>query len=433
MKIVRNRKAITKLGFGIVMTIILVAAAFSSLYAYKEGWFNAPATSPPATTPPPGTPPPASVATGYSAKAQWQIRDKLTRIATASGDAGYISISRAQNGVFDLLNAVEETEYDAAPDTSAGTYTSGDKLILAVSSDNDPTGGYETYPRWFYIDSLNHGSKVLAFPLLNPISALIGQVDSTGNYKYTVNTAVLEDVGQNVVWLAGTTPYWDIGTFELYGRVAKDYMIQQVTNKGVVGATLNDGAGWIDTDAEISANFTFTSDSEDLYFELVGEAADVAFGLPTLAVSSTGMVKQYNAVLIFTTDATSMTSQTLLDDGWKIMDKVGLTADLAFYYVIDPVRDKCIPGNGGIINLKVPLTISDSGLVASTEYEFEGWVLDYQNVEDIARGTVTTSLPTVNGFLTEYGSDTVVQPLALTVSSGSAATPQMMGHFTTNA
>jgi len=387
-------------------------------------------TGPTQPTPPAATIPPSGVIT--SAKAQWLIRDILTKTVTAAGDTAYVGIVKADaSGYFNLLTPMEETEFDAAPDTSAITYSTGDELLLAVSSDNDPTGGSETYPRWFYIASLNAGAPIKALPLTNPISALTESV-SGSNYKYKVSGATCETVG-TVQLLSGTTPYWDFGYFELYGRAAKDYLIEQITNKGVVGCTVNDGATWVDTNAEISANFTFTSDQEDLYFELVGEAANVAYGLPTLAVTASGQVKQYNAVLVWTTDATGIDPQPLIDDGWKQLDKVGLTGDVAFYYVIDPVRDGCIPASGGIISLKVPLTVSDSGLTASTEYEFEGWVLDWQNAVNVAGGITTTSLPSYNGFISEVGCDTIVQPLALTVSSGSAATMQLLGHFTTNA
>ena len=417
------------MAIALVIIVVLAGVVFLN---WQLPFIQQPAPITITPPPPTGTTPPTA-GQAYSAKAQWQIRDKLTRTATAAGDTGYVSIARANSaGLFDLLNAVEETEYDAAPDTSAGTYTTGDKLILAVSSDNDPTGGDETYPRWFYVNSLDHGAKVLAFPIVNPISALNAQVDGTGQYKYTVNQAALQDVGQSVVWLAGTTPYWDFGTFELYGRVDNAGMIQQLTNKGTVGTTLNDGATWEDTVGEINANFTFTSDQEDIYFELIGEAADVAYGLPYLAVTATGQVIQYNAVLVITTNALSLSIQPLLDDGWVQLNKPDLTADLAFYYILDPTKGG-IPANGDIINIKVPITINDAGLTASTTYQLEGWVLDGQNVAYVAQGTTTTSLPTVNGFLTEYGLDTVVEPLALTVSSGSAATMQLLSQFATNA
>jgi hypothetical protein len=412
----------------IAIGVILIAVIAPMLgYNFLGSLTQSPSTpSGPAPTTGPTAPP--SIVT-MSAKAQWGIRDALTYTAASSSATAYVGILKAQNGVFDPINGVsEETEFDAAPDTSAVTYSSGDELLIAVSSDLDPTGGNETYPRWFYIENLYDGAPILALPLRNPISAISGSPGA-----YTVTGSMCENTGQKAVWLGGTTNYWDFGYFETYGRVAKQNLIVQITNKGVVGCTFNDGATWEDTDAEINANFTMTSDQEDLYFELIGEAANVAFGLPTLAVTAGGEIKQYNAVLVFTTDALALDVGPLLDDGWKQISKPDLTADLGFYYAIDPVRDGCVPGNGEIINLKVPITISDSGLTASTEYEYEGWVLDWQNLAYVASGVTTTSLPGNNGFISDPGCDAIVNPLALTVSSGSAATMQLLGHFTTNA
>lgn len=431
-KLLRDTKAKISTGAwiaiigGIILVLILSGVVTVSFYGGEgDGGGGTPWS--PTTTPTPVPQQPSS--TIYSANAKWFIQDALTKTATETTDTAYVGVVKATSaGTFNLLNSYEETEYDGAPDTSSKSYTTGDKLLIAVSSDNDPTGGYETYPRWFYIDYLDVNAIVYALPLRNPISAIGGSIGA-----YTINKNLCEDTTQRVAFLKGTTEYWDFGTFELYGRVAKDYLIQQITNKGVVGCTLNDGAAWEDTDTEINANFTFTSDQEDLYFELIGEAADVAFGLPTLAVSASGEIKQYNAVLVWTTDALALDVGPLLDDGWKQISKPDLTADLAFYYVIDPVRDGCVPGSGEIINCKIPISVSDSGLTASTEYEYEGWVLDWQYVEYVAAGVTTTSLPGNNGFISDPGCDTIVEPLALTVSSGSAATMQLLGHFTTNA
>jgi hypothetical protein len=423
------KKGNTAVALGLVCIALIVASGFGAFAPYVPAWIP--------TTPSGGTGGTGGTSGGgvttLSAVAKWFLQEKLSKTAVGASDTAYVGIVKANSaGQFDLLNSYEETELDANPDTSSKTYTSGDKLLFAVSSDDDMTGGYEAYPRWFLIDNLQKGAIVYALPLRNPISAIGGSVGA-----YTVDASKCEDTGQRVAFVGetgGSSQYWDFGTFELYGRVAKDYLIQQITNKGVIGCTLNDGATWEDTDAEINANFTFTADEEDLHFELIGEASNVAFGLPTLSVSSTGMVRQHKAVLVFATDALSMADITpLLSDGWKQIDKPDMTADIAFYYEIDPVRDGCIPDTGEVINVNIPISISDSGLTASTEYEFEGWVLDWQVIEYVASGITTTTLPTNNGFISDPGCDSIVEPLALTISSGSVATMQLLGHFTTNA
>ena len=285
-----------------------------------------------------------------AATAQYQIKDALTKTANAAGATAYVGILVADsNGVFNPLNPTDEEEFASAPDYTQSTYSVGEDLIIAVSSDLDPTGGNETYPRWFYIKDLDHNVPIYAFPIRNPISA-INQVKIGTTYKFTVNENVLVDTGYRVAWLAGNTNYWDFKTFEVYGRVAKQNMIVQITNKGVVGTTFNDGATWEDTDTETNANFTFTGDTEDLYFELVGEVNNVAFGLPTLAVSASGQVIQYNGVLVWTTDALGVDPIELTNDGWVPISKPDLTADVAYYYVIDAEQDGGIPNTGSSIN-----------------------------------------------------------------------------------
>jgi hypothetical protein len=276
---------------------------------------------------------------------------------------------------------------------------------------------------------LQHGAPVKALPLADPISALTAY--KVGNtYEYSVSGAMCEPFG-TVVWQEAATPYWDFGVFEVYGRVAKTHIIQQITAAGVVLTTFNDGATWEDTDAEINATHTMTADKEDLHFEMIAEANDVAWGLPFLAVAANGEVSQYSSVIIISTDALGINTAELYQDGWEPVNKPDLTADLAFYY---PITTEGIPAsNGDKFSISIPITVEDSGLAASTEFDLEGWALDSQKVANIARGSTTTSLPGNNGFISDPGLDTVVQPLALTVSSGSAATMQNLCHFTTNA
>lgn len=383
------------------------------------------------------TPPSSATPTPYSptgeihtATAKWNIRDALNLVVTGSSDTGYVCIARATNGVFNFLSPVEETEFDAAPDTSTSYYTTGDELIIVVTSDNDPTSGDETYSRWFYIKSLDDGVPIKAFPISNPKAALTG---SAGNWK--VNEAVLENSNQYVRWLSDENKSWVFGNyFDVYGRVDNTAIVQQITNKGVVLTTVNDGATWDDTSGEVNANVTFTSDEEDLYFEIVGEAADVCWGLPQLVVESDGGITQYDAVLFFGTEAVNIATSPLLADGWQPINWVGLTGNVSFYYVIDPIRDGCIPdAMGEVFSVRIPISISDSGLTASTEYDYCASMMDYQVKEDVARGAFKTSVPTGRGFLTDFGADTVIQATAPTVSSNILATPQLYGYFTTNA
>jgi len=434
-KFLTDTKAISKnMTYLIIVCLVgvVIAGAYGYSFDINEGAIVGPNdVTPPTVTPPvPGTSTPGVTPdTIMAAKLQWLISDALTKTATGTGDSGYVGITVADQttGRFDLLDSWEKTEYDAAPDTSSRTYSTGQALLLAVSSDNDPTSGDETYPRWFYISNLQHGAPIKALPLANPISALVPTKIGT-TYEYTISD-IGETVG-TVVWMEAATPYWDLGVFEVYGRVAKASVIQQFTAGGVVLTTFSDGATWEDTDAEINANHTMTADKEDLNFQMIAEANDVAWGLPFLGVSANGEVSQYNSVLVFTTDALGVDVMELYNDGWQPINKPDLTADLGFYYVI---TTEGVPNTGEKFSISIPVTIDDAGLAASTEFEFEGWAFDCQKLANVERGATTAALPGVNGIIAEYGIDTVLQALALTVSSGSAATMQSMGHFTTNA
>ena len=431
-KILTDKKAISKnMTYAIIGILVIAVFAMYSGYSWTpQGGVTGPDDTPTVPTLPDGTPvtpvvPSGSIRTG---NAKWSISTITTQTASASGDTAYVGITVADSiGNFNPLVYSERTELDASPDTSANFYSAGDELLLVVSSDDDASGCNETYSQWFYIESLDHGADIKALPLQNPISALT-EYKVGNNYEYKVTGSRCVATGQKVAWYeGGDGSYWNFGTFKLYERLADENTIVQHISAGVVGATYNDGATFEDTDSEINANYTFTGDSQVIYLQLVGQTTNGAWGVPTLAVTSAGQIKQYQGVIVFTTDAIGIDTQPIFDDGWQQMSKVGLTADLAFYYVVND-----IPTLGNTLDVSVPITINDNLLVTATEYEFEVWFLDWQCVEDVARGSTSATVPSGNGMVAEVGADAVSQPLALTVSSGSAATMQLIGHFTTN-
>jgi hypothetical protein len=412
-------------GILLIAVIVLAAMSFGILAnPFAPGTTVTP-TPPPGTTP---TPPPGTVIN--TATAKWKISDALTQTATEAGDAAYVCTTRANQGKFNFLNPVEETEFDASPDTSSSYYTTGDELIIVVTSDNDPTSGDETYSRWFYIKYLDNGVPIKAFPTDNPKSALSGSVGA-----YSVNEGMLVDTGMFVRWIADENKSWIFGDyFAVYGRIDNTKITQQISYNGIVGTQVTDGATWDDSSTEVNANQTLTADEVDFKFEVIGAASDVCWGLPQLVLTASGEVKQYVAVLVFGTEATTMPASPLYADGWKAINIVGLTGNVSYYYPIVPSRDGCIPTSvGDVFSISVPISISDSGLTASTEYDYCGWMLDWQLEEDVARGAYVTAVPTARGFLADFGCDTVIQATAPTVSSSILATPQLYGYFTTNA
>jgi len=441
-KLMINKKAKVQISaIGLVIVLMAVSIGGLLFVTYKSGmwdeWLGEDGTAGQTIVGPDGTiitptVPSEAIRTGT---AKWSIETVTTHTASGSSDTAYVGFCVAdQDGYFDMMDYVEKNEMAAAPpDESTNFFSVGDEILMVVSSDNDATDCNETYNRWFYIESLDHGAYVKPLPKLNPISALT-EYTVGGDYKYKVDGSRCETTSQKVHWYeAGDGSYWSLGTFTLYERLADENTIVQHISAGVVGATYNDGATFEDADSDIVANYTFTGDSQDIFLQLIGEEANGAWGVPTLAVTSAGQIKQYQGVIVFATDAVGIDTQPILDDGWQQMNKAGLTGDIAFYYVVNPFSEGCVPGSGDTLDLSVDITIDDSLLTASTEYEFEVWFLDYQCVQDVARGSTTASVPSGNGIVAEVGADAVSQPVAMTLSSGSAATPALMGHFTTNA
>jgi len=434
--LLKNRKAAVQISAAIIIVILLLSVGTALVVMLfqdditnlitgtdiPEGTVINPVTGEP-TVP---IIPQESIRTGT---AKWGISTVTTQAATTTGDTAYVGICVADaTGKFNVLVPNEKTEFDAtapAADESANFYSAGDELLIVVSSNDDASGCNETYSRWFYIESLDHGAAVKALPLHNPISALT-EYGSSSNYLYKVDGSRCEVTGQTVAWYeGGDGSYWRFGTFKIYERLADENTIVQHISAGAVGATYNDGATFEDQDSDINANYTFTGDSQDIYLQLIGQEANGAWGVPTLAVTAAGQIKQYQGVIIFATDAVALLTQPVLDDGWNYMNVPSLTNDIAFYY---PVYD--IPALGGTLDVSVPITIDDTGL--SGEYEFEVWFLDWQNINDVARGSTSASVPGTNGMVADIGAAAVSQPVALTVSSNSVATPALMGHFTPN-
>lgn len=430
--LVKNTKALSKNMTYIILALIVLFAFSGGTVAIQQAiqdYTGEPTTIPPTGIAPSGEPLPEPEITYKSAVAKWSIRAALTQTDAAAGDTCYVGTLVADsNGVFDTLKKRESTEFDAAPDTSTRTYTTGDDIVIAVSSDDDAkTGATENHPRWFYIKDLSEGAAIRSFDIYNPISAIS---QTPGSSTFTVTESRLGDTVGTVKFVDDQTDYWDFGTFEVYEHAAKDYILAKITYAGATGSSVSNGATWIDTDAEITANFTLATHSEDLKFELNGETTNTAFGLPVLSVNEDGTIQQHNAVLIWGTDGTEVDPTDLTADGWQPINKAGLD-EVAYYYVIDPRTDGGLPTMGDSFSISIPISLDTSALTASTEYEFEAWAIDWQLVSNVAIGATTTSLPSNNGFISDPGCDSVVLPLALTVSSNALATPQLMGHFTT--
>jgi hypothetical protein len=441
-KLLMNKKAATQISAAMIVLMLLFSVGAIAAFVLFEddirGFLGG--EEPPAgtyidpSTGEPTTPivPPTSIRVGT---VKWAVETVTSHSAGVAGDTAYLGIAVAdQNGYFNPMDFLERSELAAVPEETTNFLSAGDEVLFVVSSDDDASGCNETYSSWFYVENLDHGAYVKRLPKRNPISALTEYTDATGDYVYKVDGSKCEIGAQRVNWdESGSGNYWQLGTFTIYERLADENTIVQTISAGVVGATYNDGATFEDADGDINANWTFTGDSQSIYLQLIGEDDNGAWGIPTMAVTSSGQIKQYQGVILFATDAIGMSDiQSIYDDGWKQMTKPGLTDDIAFYYVVDPFSEGCVPDYGDTLDLSVEITITDTGLSSATEYEIEVWFLDWQNVQDVAQGSTTATVPSGYGMCYEVGADAVSQPVAMTLSSGSTATPALMGHFTTN-
>ena len=369
-------------------------------------------------TPPPDEQPPPSPSRD-AAKIQLSVHNAITD-ASISSSTTKVDITKVKNGEVDFLTK-EETIDVSSGTTSALYYAQGDTLILHVLSDVDPTGGTDYYDAWYYV-TLIEGSPLYK---LSPSCLTVTQTSPT--YKYTLNVNAGESTGYTVAYTAGTTPYWDIGVVKLYPRVSAANLDSYFKHEGTTLAKVTDGSSWVDTDGEITANGTMTTTNEDLVIELRAGATDVCYGLPMYTLSQTGQLVERRAVIIVSTSMTSIGTQDIYDEGWKMIDKPDLTAELAFYKVLDPM----IPLRGDKFAESITFPVDASAAAASTKYLFKVWILDFQVPSYVETGSTSTSIPTAYGFISEFGLDSIIYARALTVSSGAGDNEVLRAYLTT--
>lgn len=371
-------------------------------------------------TPPPEEPPQTSEK--GAAKVQFNIHDAVTD-DSVSGTTTEVDITKVKNGYADFLTKEETVSVSSNPAQTALYYSEGDILILHVLSDTetDATNGADFYDVWYYVQ-LTEGANVYQ---LTMDCLTVAQTSPT--YKYTLNLAKGIPTGYKVAYTAGTTPYWDIGVLKLYPRIAAAHMDAYLKHEGTTLAKVTDGSTWVDTDAEITANATMTTSNEDLTIELRADATNLCYGFPLLTVTQSGQVIERRAVVIVSTSMTTIGTQDLYDEGWRMVSKPDLTSEIAFYKIIDPAQ----PVKGDKFTISITFPIDASAAAASTKYVFKVWVLDCQVPSYVEQGSTTASVPTAYGFINEFGIDSIIYARALTVSSGAGDNEILRAYVTT--
>jgi hypothetical protein len=373
-------------------------------------------------TPPPQGSTPPNPTTREASKIQFNIHRYVTDVAV-SGTTTKVDITEVVDGTVDFLKSKEVgISVSSNPTQTSLYYRQNAIIILHVLSDTDATGGTDHYDGWYWC-KLNDNEQVYYFT-----PSCVQVISTSPTYKYQWKGGG-QTTGYTVQFTSGTTPYWDIGVLYVYPRTSAANLDVYFKYRGTTLASVTDGSSFVDTVAEITANATLTSTTDDLYFEAYGGQADTDYGLPFYTVTQNGELQERKAVIIFSTAMTSIGLQTLYDNGWRTVSKSDLTAEKAFYKVIDPV----IPTRGTKFTFSVKIPVDSSAASASTAYIFKIWILDCQVPSYVETGSTTTSIPTAYGFVSEYGIDAIIFNAGLTVSSGAGATNVLESYITTPA
>jgi hypothetical protein len=357
-----------------------------------------------------------------SAALYLQVCDWITGAGVTTATTT-VDVCRANNGVFDLLTAYDTKTQAANPQAMNNMVEDGAKLLLVASCDGNPTSGLDYYTAWFYVE-VHENNPVYYITDANLIKG-----GSSSHYTYTVNLAGAQTTGYNVHFTSGTTNYWDIGKIYIYPRNGIVTMHMYLSYAGADLASVIDGATWIDTDAEITANATLASDAEHLQMNLISNTTNLGWGWQELVVTSSGEVQTYKSVIAMGTKMTAIDISQLQQEGWTVISDSTMYAGKIFYKPIGPYYTT----KGSKWSQTIQIPVYCSAAAASTEFLFTFWVIDMQLPGNLDKGSMSTSVPTVYGFITSYGLGQMVHALAYTVSSGVPATPQLEVYLTTAA
>jgi hypothetical protein len=303
-------------------------------------------------------------------------------------------------------------------------WTEGQKGLVTVACTGNPTNGLDYYPVT-YLMTFQQGAKIYALPYKSAFTE-VGQ--SGGSYQYSVNTGVDTGLTMQKITVSLATYWAPSGDLSIWPREqASGVDISLAHGVSTTLASVTDASTWVDTDAEITANATLTSATADKFvFGCQYGDASLGWGKQFIGFDSNGKVQQFGGILVVSTTDTSMACPS----GWNVLNRVGLTNEVAFYKVIEPE----FPASGATKSwtVDIPMNVAADG----AKYLMKCWLLDCQNLDTVATlGTTTTSVPQASGIYidstTDYGVGAVVHNVAMTLSSGNSATPQLEAYFTT--
>ena len=415
----------------IVLVLLVIGAAFVGALMYGQGYFSPPEQNNvvPNPTPYNGN---TGVNTGseYSGPLYMSVTDAITggRFTTATVQINQLAADG--NGRFDAKGTSKlSLAQSANPQSESMIWTEGQSALVTVTCTGNPTNGLDYYPVTYFM-TFTQGSHIYALPYKSCFTE-VGASDSS--HQYTVNTnpgsgAVDTGLTMKKITVSLATYWAPSGDLSIFPREQANAVDMSLSHGiSTTLASVADASTWVDTDAEITANCTLTSATSDkLVFGAQYGDASLGWGKHFIGFDSTGKVQEYGGILVISTTDTSMACPA----GWNVLNRVGLTNEVAFYKVLD----KPFPASGstGSWTEDIPMNVAADG----AQYLMKAWLLDCQNLDTVATlGTTTTSVPQASGIYidstTDYGVGAVVQSIAMTLSSGYSATPQLEAYFTT--
>ena len=390
------------------IVVILIGAVLVGAFLTQQGYITLP-TGQVAPPPTDGTPIPPPGTTYDSAAIRFALQNLVTGASITAGNE-IADICLVVDDTWDPLHKVESlADWATATATSALDYAYGDKVVLHIGSDSDPTGCTDTYDMWYYV-TLVPGENVRVLT-----SDILTAVQTSPSYKYQIS-GTGTPTGYNVQYTAGLAPVWSLGVLNAIGRSTAATLDLFVAYGGTTLSSVIDGATFSTTP---TANATFTSRNEYLTASIIAEAVNTAYAAPMYTVGSTGIFQKRVAVLAFTTNMTQIGSGALAAEGWKPVGLSTLFAEKAFYYVIPEL----IPTTGQKISKPIPIPVDSNGAAASTNYKFKFWMVDFQLESDVASGSLPITIPTAYGMIQAangYGIDAKIFAKTWTITAGAA-------------
>lgn len=399
------------------ISITCIALIVLSYLGYVTIFPTAPTVTPPGVTPP---------GAHESGQIQLQVVNFIGRagVTTATVTADFC---QAENGVFDFLMQTDTMTHASNPDVYNVYYPEGAEIIIRVGCTGNPTNGLDYYDGWYYV-KLVEGN-----PVYYITKAMLTATQTSPTYKYSISTSGAQTTGETVTWTSGTTHYWDIGKLSMYPRLSAANFDTALSNQTHDLASVTDGSSWVDTDAEISANWTLPSDDEKVVFQMAGGAADLGWGWPLYVVSQYGEFKEYHSYIVISTAMTAIGNAKFNNYGWNKLNDGTLYTEVAYYYDVTARMGPQYPSKGSKLSFTIDIPIDATAATASTEYLFKVWAIDCQPESDVAVGATTTSLPTAYGMVTAYGPGALIQASAYTTSSGAGSGRILQVYLTTAA